>query len=221
MAFGPRKELAGQVFGKLRVIAATDQRDNGGRILWKCLCDPSIGGCGKETLASSKSLHSGHKKSCGCLRATYKSLGTYKHGDSKRGAIHKLYYVWDAMKRRCICPNNHKYKDYGARGIKVCKEWLDYVVFKSWALTNGYREGLSIDRIDNDGNYCPENCRWVTNKTQQNNKRTTRYVTVKGITRSVAEWCEIYNLKRKIVTNRLFLGWSDEDAILIPVISKK
>ena len=102
----------------------------------------------------------------------------------------KLYLVWETMKNRCENPNRAKYKDYGARGIEVCDEWHNTENFCKWALENGYEEGLQIDRIDNNGNYEPNNCRWVTPKENSRNRRNTVYLTVNGETKCVAEWCE-------------------------------
>ena len=102
----------------------------------------------------------------------------------------KLFGTWETMKSRCENPNREKYKDYGGRGISVCEDWHDAKAFCEWALANGYKEGLQLDRINNDGNYEPSNCRWVTPKENSRNRRNTRYLTVNGETKSVAEWCE-------------------------------
>lgn len=102
----------------------------------------------------------------------------------------KLYEVWVTMKSRCENPNRKKYKDYGARGIKVCDEWQDAEAFCKWALSNGYKEGMQIDRRDNDGNYEPSNCHWVTPKNNSRNRRNTVYLTIGNETKCVAEWCE-------------------------------
>lgn len=101
-----------------------------------------------------------------------------------------IYSVWCSMKQRCYNPNRKKYKDYGQRGIEICDEWQDAAVFAEWALSNGYRAGLQIDRIDNDGNYEPSNCRFVTPKENSRNRRNTKLLTINGETKSVAEWCE-------------------------------
>ena len=102
-----------------------------------------------------------------------------------------LYHSWDNMKNRCSNESNSRYNRYGARGIQICDEWHDFKTFKDWALSNGYEYGLSIDRIDNDGNYCPENCRWVDRIVQANNKSNNRLITYKGITHTIAEWSRI------------------------------
>ena len=102
-----------------------------------------------------------------------------------------LYGVWCSMKGRCENPNRQKYKDYGGRGIKVCEEWHDCGVFAEWAFANGYKQGLQIDRIDNNGDYRPENCRFVTPKQNSRNRRNTKLLTVNGKTKCIAEWSEI------------------------------
>jgi hypothetical protein len=101
-----------------------------------------------------------------------------------------IYSVWCTMKQRCYNQNRKKYKDYGLRGIKICDEWQDAAIFAEWAFSNGYQKGLQIDRIDNDGNYEPNNCRFVTPKENSRNRRNTKYLTINGETKSVAEWCE-------------------------------
>lgn len=106
----------------------------------------------------------------------------------------KLYMVWITMKNRCENPNRAKYKDYGARGIKVCDEWHNAEAFCKWALENGYKEGLQIDRIDNNGNYEPSNCRWVTPKENSRNRRNSVSLTVNNETKCVAEWCEVVDI---------------------------
>ena len=103
----------------------------------------------------------------------------------------RLYNTWKTMIHRCEDEKREKYPIYGGRGIKVCEEWHDIRNFIFWAILNGYKEGLQIDRIDNNGDYCPENCRWVTPKENSRNRRNTVYLTINGQTKSVAEWCEI------------------------------
>lgn len=129
-----------------------------------------------------------------------KRSGNYHHnGNRKHGlyAKHKnLFSTWDAMKGRCENPNREKYKDYGGRGIKVCEEWKEASNFVLWALSHGYEHGLQIDRIDNDGDYCPENCRFVTPKENSRNKRNSKWLTVNGETKTVAEWCELLGLNQ-------------------------
>lgn len=113
----------------------------------------------------------------------------YKHGAYCRNM--RLYSVWSAMIHRCEDPKREKYKDYGKRGISVCKEWHDPNTFMDWAFENGYSKGLQLDRVNNDGNYCPDNCRWVTPKDNSRNRRNAVFLSVQGETKSVAEWCEL------------------------------
>lgn len=139
-----------------------------------------------------------------------KNNGHYKHG----GKGTKLYEVWCTMRRRCNCPKVQSYKHYGGRGIKVCEEWQDdFLVFQKWAISNGYQEGLTLDRIDNNGNYEPSNCRWATMKVQANNQRTTLKIEYKGLTKTLHEWADFLGLKPNTLYYRIFkLKWSVERA---------
>lgn len=126
----------------------------------------------------------------------------------------KIYY---AMKTRCYNPNHDHYKDYGGRGIKICDEWLNSPwKFYQWALHNGYAKGLSIDRIDHEKGYFPENCRWATQKEQCNNTRKNILLEYKGQTKTLAQWCDVLNLKYSRIYHRLFVGgWTTEQAFEI------
>jgi len=118
----------------------------------------------------------------------------------------KLYKAWHAMLNRCNNPKNKYYSRYGGRGICVCDEWNDYIKFAYWAFENGFSENLSIDRIDNDGNYEPDNCRWVTMKVQHNNRSGNRLITINGITKTVSEWCDEYDINYNTVLQRMKYG---------------
>ena len=151
---------------------------------------------------------------------------TNKNGD-KRGCLithghsnHRLYGIWADMKKRCNNPKNKRYERYGGRGIGVCSEWAnDFQSFYDWAIKNGYADSLSIDRINVDGNYEPNNCRWIPFAQQQRNTSRSRFVTARGETRTIAEWAEITGIKRDTIKDRLNkLGWSEEEAVTIPTM---
>lgn len=127
-----------------------------------------------------------------------------------------IYNAWRAMKKRCYLKSNHNYKNYGARGIKVCDEWMNPDTFYNWAIHNGYSKGLSLDRIDVNGNYEPNNCRWVDMKIQQNNRRNNKYITYKGETKTMSEWADKLHLDYTLLKSRLINGWSFDKAISAP-----
>lgn len=123
----------------------------------------------------------------------------------------KLYWVWDSMLARTRNKKHKFFKDYGGRGISVCDEWQkDFLNFYEWAISNGYKEGLTLDRKNNDGNYCPSNCRWVTHKEQQNNKRNNHWLEVDGERHTIAEWSEKTGLKHSTILNRIRRGWGKD-----------
>lgn len=160
-----RTELLGVKFGRL-TVEAFHGKDKKGALRWRCRCD-----CGNESLVSTGSLNNGTIRSCGCLKVDAAREANRTHGLSK----HLLYSVWAVMKDRCYNSRNESYVRYGERGIQVHEEWVkDFKAFYDWAMANGYKEGLTIDRIDNDGNYEPGNCRWVTQDIQNQNQGRTK-----------------------------------------------
>lgn len=172
-----------------------------GKSKWLCTCN-----CGNLTEVRGDKLRNGDIKSCGCLR---KDIFT-THGKTDT----RLYNIYCEMKRRCYLRSDKSYGKYGGRGIAVCDEWLeDRTTFFDWAINNGYRDDLTIDRIDNNKGYSPDNCKWLTPKQQTRNRRNTIKLTYKSETKSLAEWCEILNLNYKTVYKRIYkLHWSVEKA---------
>ena len=140
-------------------------------------------------------------------------MSLYKHGER----YSRLYAIWCHMKARCCNSNNHAYNLYGGRGITICDEWKNnYSAFKDWAINNGYKDNLTIDRIDVNGNYEPKNCKWATRKEQANNTRTNRYITYNNETHTLAEWSDITGIQRDVIKSRIEKGWNLDD-----VFSKK
>ena len=195
-------DLTGQRFGKLTVVHEVEKL--GHFTAWLCKCD-----CGRESIVRTNSLRAGATKSCGCgiVEATRARATKYSIRNMR------LYHVWYGMINRCQDPKSKFYHRYGGRGISVCEEWHDYEAFARWALCNGYKEGLSIDRTDNDGNYDPNNCRWTTMKVQHNNTSQCKFYTINGETHSVSEWAEMYGLRHGLVLHRLARGMSIEEAL--------
>ncbi len=197
------KDITGKRFGKLVVIAPHHQ-DGRHEWYWDCLCD-----CGNHKIVSGNKLRSGNTKSCGCYRRECKSH--YKHGMTNS----RLYVIWCNMKARCNNPKSSEYYLYGGRGISVYKKWQnDFQAFAEWAIASGYNDTLSIDRINVDGNYTPNNCRWATFAEQAINQRRNHFVTAFGKTMTIKEWSDYSGIKYDTIERRLNqYGWSAEDAV--------
>jgi hypothetical protein len=198
------KNMIGEHYGRLEVISLCNETTTGGRRLWLCKCE-----CGNFTKATRSHLINGGAKSCGCMRKECSeklAASQRKHGMFGK----RIYTIWQQMKDRCYNQNNNGYKDYGGRGIKVCNEWHNSTNFFEWALANGYNDNLTIDRIDVNGNYEPSNCRWVTMKVQDRNRRNTIFITFNGETKSLAEWCEIRGLPYGRTQKRYYKGYPPE-----------
>ncbi|SHJ74243.1 hypothetical protein [Tepidibacter formicigenes] len=209
-------DLTGQRFGKL-VVIKRGKNDKTNHARWYCQCD-----CGEVVLVTRGNLRNGRAKSCGCLRRekiTRYNIKKDNTGESKT----KLYQIWIAMRQRVKNPNSQAFKNYGGRGITICKEWEeDFQVFKKWSISNGYKENLSIDRIDNDKGYSPENCRWTDWETQCNNTRNNINITYNGETKTITEWEKTLGFKRNVLLNRIYkYDWSVEKAFTTPVKKQK
>lgn len=199
--------ILGKKFGRLTVVSFS-HKDKWGKRHWNCVCD-----CGKSRVVAERSLFTGNTKSCGCYRKQYATLKQLVHG--MQGT--RLYAIWQNMKNRCRNVNIPAYKDYGGRGITVCDEWLDFMCFMGWALSNGYDDSLSLDRINNNEGYKPDNCRWTTQKEQARNTRANVLISYKGDTLCIVAMAEKHNIDPKLLYGRLENGWPVERAIEDPV----
>lgn len=192
-----KTDLTGKRFGKLTVLAKSPER-RGRSFTWICQCD-----CGRIThpIVTNRLLH-GRTRSCGCLRGDF-NKGRATHGLSRS----PLYRTWRNMKNRCLNTWAERYKHYGGRGITVCDEWLhNFEAFYDWAIANGYADGLSLDRIDVNGNYCPENCRWADETIQANNKSNNLMVEINGEIKTFAEWSRITGIRYDTLCKRYRRG---------------
>lgn len=192
------RDISGKKFCKLTAIKPLFKKNRHWYWLFKC-------DCGKTIKALSNNVTRGHTKSCGCQKI--------KHGFYKN----RLYTTWLSMKERCYNEKDMHFKNYGGRGIKICDEWrFCFDGFKEWAFKNGYKKTLTIDRIDVNGNYCPENCRWSTKKEQSRNRRNNKIIEYNGERHCHTEWEEILGFNRSTIYNRLKANWSIEKIINTP-----
>ena len=204
--------LVGKKFGKLTVLKEDKRvpRYNangtlkGHRIFYLCKCD-----CGNIVSVNRDGLLRGSTKSCGCYAKEKAKIANTKHNLTH----HRLYNIFHHVRARCLKPNCKTYPQYGGRGIKICEEWKnDFMNFYSWAMSNGYKDNLTLDRIDVNGNYDPNNCRWADMKTQTNNKTNNFLITIFNRTQTLTEWCEEKGLSYEKISARISQGWSIEDA---------
>lgn len=158
------------------------------------------------------SVASCYRRNGFCKGWKINKVGTSTHHEIKT----RLHKIWESMHARCENPNHEYYANYGGRGISVCDEWIEYAPFRDWAMKAGYSNTLTIDRADVDGDYCPNNCRWATNREQQNNKHNNHRLTWNGETRTVTEWSEVVGIKKTTIKERLNAGWSVEKALTEP-----
>lgn len=219
-----KKDLVGQRFGRLVVVEETEKRCVR-QIIWKCKCD-----CGNETFVQTGHLTSGHTKSCGCVarelskeKARKMQPKAWKSNTTHGGSKDRLYAVWRGILTRCEDKNCEAYKWYGGIGIKLCSEWHNYSSFRAWAISNGYdasakRMECTIDRIDVNGDYSPENCRWVDISTQCNNRRSNRNFAYGGVVRNIKEWSDVSGIPYGTLRSRLLkYGWTIDNALNTPL----
>ena len=199
------KNLSGMKFGRLLVVGLS--RIKGKSAYWNCVCS-----CGNRKDVCSSNLLNGHTKSCGCLRKDIAKEKATRHGMSRT----PTHNAWEAMRQRCTDKNRKDYQRYGGRGIKVCERWN---VFENFLYDMGEKPGnKSLDRVDVNGNYCPENCRWATIFEQANNQRNSVFVEYKGERLTIAQWSRKLGIHVRTLNNRLNrLGWSVEDAFSKPI----
>ena len=198
---GRARDISGESFGRLTAIAIVENRNH--VYHWLCICE-----CGSDVVVRTASLVSGNTKSCGCLSLDVSRNRFLSHGLSDT----REYNAWKSMQARCNSQGNASYSRYGGRGISVCERWES---LENFILDMGKHpgEGYSIDRIDNDGDYTPENCRWATRKEQTRNMKTNRMLKLGSETLCVAEWADRIGVYPNLIHNRLQLGWSDEKAL--------
>lgn len=207
------KDMTGMRFGRLTVLYPNG-KDSKGYIIWHCRCD-----CGNECDVVGRYLRAGGTTSCGCYHREQHRKAVSTHRESKT----RLYRVYRTMLGRCQNPNAHEYENYGGRGITVCEEWQSYERFRDWAIANGYDPNAkhgkcTLDRIDTNKGYSPDNCRWVPMKTQERNRRNNVNLTFNGETHCIAEWAEIIGISPQALRQRLCHGWSVKDALSRPLV---
>lgn len=185
-------DLTGERFGRLVVVerVGTNKHE---KPTWRCICD-----CGNETIRATPDLRSGNTKSCGCYRRDLVTNGNVTHGKSKT----RIYKIWAKIKERTLCPTDKAYPRYGGAGIGMCEEWASSFEAFYEDMKDGYADGLSIDRIDNSKGYSPDNCRWATNKEQQNNKTNNVRIELDGVTKTIAEWSDVFKINSNVAYHR-------------------
>lgn len=193
-------DLTGKKFGRLTVIEYAESKRNGAQ--WLCVCE-----CGNKKVYNGQSLRTGHTRSCGCYAREFIKINNSTHGQAKT----RLYIIWGHMNARC---NNKNTQYYGERGITVYEEWKqDFTSFYNWSMENGYNDTLSIDRIDVNGNYDPDNCRWVTMKVQQRNRSNNIKVMYKGEQTNLFELSEITGINIRALYSRYYRGERGEKLV--------
>jgi hypothetical protein len=201
-------DRTGNKYGKLSVIELDLKKSTKERKFWICICD-----CGTTTSVNTDNLAGGRTRSCGCLKIENQLTQAKKRKKWGKELL-PTRHVWQLMLRRCYNSNDGVFKYYGERGISVCKRWHN---FENFLKDMGVKpKGLSLERKDVNGNYCPENCCWATTTEQTRNRRNTKWITIKGQTKCAAEWCEIYNCTQNLFSSRLSRGWDPLKALTTP-----
>lgn len=207
---GARLDLVGQRFGRLTVLEFSH---SDGSTYWKCACD-----CGNKVVVRGSRLRAGDTKSCKCLQNDMLREMSFTHGMT---TSHRPEYdAWTCMKKRCYSKNTKDYPQYGGRGITVCDEWLNDVAQFFADMGPKPSPKHTIDRIDTNGNYCKANCRWATMKEQCNNRRSSKWVSYLGETKTVSNWADQFGIHRSVILSRLKMNWSIERALTTPVQKK-
>lgn len=192
-----KNDLTGKKFGRLTVLGIDTERTQKRRLYFWCECE-----CGTVKSIRGDGIQSGAVKSCGCLHKEVAAQNVQKNHTHKMSNT-RIYHIWQGMKKRCYDIHSPCYYRYGGRGITVCDEWKNnFLAFYEWAIANGYSDDLTIDRIDNEKGYYPENCRWADNETQCRNRRTNIKITIGNATKTLTEWCEIFELDDKKIRAR-------------------
>ena len=194
----------GERYGRLSIIKEVKKRK--GRRYFLCECD-----CGTKKEIDLSKLRSGNTKSCGCLNSELAIKRNSTHGMSKT----RIYHIWAGIKDRIFNKKATSYEYYGGRGIEVCSEWMEFEPFHEWAISNGYKENLTLERIDVNGNYCPENCTWITQKEQCYNTRSNLIINYKGEKKPLKEWTKDLTLDYLVVYKRLKRGWPVDKAFTL------
>lgn len=210
-----KEDLTGRRFEHWLVIKQAEDRiqPNGEHVAqWECQCD-----CVNQTIQIVLGYRLRNKTSTRCRKCSNKAIGDANAKDYRTKS--RLYHIWWNMKTRCYSTCCERYSSYGGRGIKMCDEWKNsYDCFRLWAMENGYSENLTIERIDVNGDYCPENCKWATTKEQGNNRRTNRNITFNGETHTLREWADIVDVPYHVLKGRLNkCNWSIDKAFTTPV----
>lgn len=199
-------DLTGNIYGKLIVTNFAYRKRSGKnyKYYWVCQCD-----CGGICTVESNNLKSGITKSCGCYREDFRK----KHSLSRT----RIYRTWRNIKNRCKNLNGKDFNRYGGRGIDICNEWLNFDIFYDWAMANGYKENLTIDRIDNNKGYEPSNCRWATMEEQSQNTSKVISITYNNETHSLSKWARITGISRHTLYTRYKKGWDIEKMLTTKV----